>query len=169
MEYKLIPLTQGKFALVDACDYDFLMQWKWKYNPSHPHSKSGYAMRNKNLGIIDGKRKWQVFRMHRVLMNPSVNMQVDHINGDSLDNRRENLRICNNRNNSYIQTKTNNTSSIYKGVSWKKQNNKWQAAIRSEKTIYLGLFESEEDAALAYNLAAIKYFGEFANFNKAAA
>ena len=159
-----IILTQGKTAIVDEADFEWLSQWKWYFWKGR--NGNGYAIRKDNLGIVDGIRKWDIFRMHRVIMSAPSNMQVDHINVNPLDNRRENLRLCTHRENTYNKKKSRG-SSKYKGVSWKRDNNKWQAAIRCGlETHYLGLFSSQESAAAAYNEAAIKYFGEFAGLNE---
>ena len=95
---------------------------------------------------------------------------VDHINRDKLDNRRENLRLCNmtesNRNRGPIHFKhSSSITSKYKGVHWSK--NKWRATIEvNGKKIYLGFFDNEQDAAIAYNEAAKKYFGDYAYLNE---
>lgn len=157
---KEILLTQGKIAIVDASDYDFLMQWKWKF-VSH-----GYACRNHHVGIVNGKRIQKRIYMHRLILNVPIGQYTDHINGDMLDNRRCNLRICTNQQNAANSKKYSIiTSSKYKGVAWDEVNTKWRAQIYVKKSIYLGRFSSEIEAAKAYNDAAIKYHDEFARLN----
>lgn len=155
-----ILLTQGKTAVVDDDDYIFLMQWKWSYN-------GRYAVRGEYLGIFSGKYKYKMIRMHRIISNTPAKMQTDHINGNGIDNRRSNLRICTHKENLCNQQLQQGKSSIYKGVYRRKDKNKWQAYIHiNDKSKYLGLFMNEIDAAMAYNESAIKYFGEFARINE---
>ena len=158
---KQIPLSQGKFVIVDDKDYEFLSQWKWCFN-------GRYAMRNKYLGWKNRKSILKTIYMHRLILNPPDGFYTDHINGDKLDNRRSNLRICTNQQNQFNQTPTQGGSSKYKGVTWHKRDEMWMSSIRlNNKTKFLGYFDSEEDAAQAYNFAAIEHHGEFANLNKA--
>lgn len=105
--------------------------------------------------------------MHRLIINCQNNKCVDHINHDTKDNRKENLRICTNHENSLNTQKQNRkTSSKYKGVCFDKKSNKWRAIIAYKgKQKYLGTFENEKDAALEYNKHAIEMFGEYANIN----
>ena len=95
-------------------------------------------------------------------------MQVDHINGNRLDNRASNLRVCTHSQNQRNQTdRRTYTSSIYKGVSWHKGTQKWASNINVDgKMEYLGIFEDERDAAIAYNNAATLHFKEFASLNE---
>jgi hypothetical protein len=149
---KKVPLTQGEFALVDDEDYVLVSQYKWHL---HKGRKTNYArIKNKHICTT----------MHRmVLVNPEG--LVDHINGNGLDNRKENLRVCTNAQNIRNMVKTSG-SSKYKGVTWDKRCNKWAAAIwLNYKRIHLGRYSSEIDAAKAYNEAAIRLFGDFANLN----
>ena len=149
---KQIPLSQGKFAAVDDADYDWLAKHKWSYDPK------GYAMRRSaNVTIF----------MHRVVLNASGPVVVDHVNGDGLDNRRENLRIVTTAQNNYNRhPEKRPKTSQYKGVSLNKTVNRWQAHIKKgEDRRYLGLYDSEQDAARAYNAAARHYFGEHAFVN----
>lgn len=155
---KLIPLTQGHHAIVDDDDYDFLMQWKWF------SGKRGYVLR-KAPG-----HNTQTLCMHRVVMGlePSDPRRVDHINRNTADNRRCNLRLVTIRLNSLnrVGTKTARSYSHYKGVTFHKRQNKWQAQLFVDgKQLYLGKFESEHEAAVAYNAAAQKHFGEYAFLN----
>lgn len=156
---KLIPLTKGRFALVDAADYEWLMGWKWYFNGK-------YAARKQHISFFQGKQKQKGIKMHRVIMNTMEGMDTDHINGDGLDNRRENLRICTTSQNMANQIKTRGVSK-YKGVVWDRARTKWAARVKiNKKAIFLGRFDNEEEAGLAYNVAAQKYFGEFARINQ---
>lgn len=115
-------------------------------------------------GRLKGSKK--TFYLHRFIMNASINDQVDHIDGNPLNNKKENLRICSNKENSKSQSIRKRNTSGYKGVTWDKQRSKWKAQITiNYKHKSLGFFNSKEDAALCYNEGAIKYFGEFALLN----
>jgi hypothetical protein len=141
-------------VIVDNEDYEELSKYKWSLHGCYEHNK--YAYRK-----INGKS----VMMHRVIMNPPSNMVIDHINGNGLDNRKANLRIC-----TATQNKANNFSHLkgklskYKGVSL--DHGLWIASIvNGNKKIRLGWFRDEKDAAMAYNEAASKYRGEFARLN----
>lgn len=152
---RLIPLTQGKFAIVDAEDYDYLMQWKWHYS-------MGYAMHKL---YRDGKSK--TIMMHRVIAGTPDELQTDHINCNRLDNRKANLRNCTATQNQYNRANGVGKGSKYKGVSWHKHRGKWRASIVIQgQHKHLGLFDSEIDAAFAYNKSAEANFGEYVNINK---
>lgn len=148
---KAIPLTKGKHAIVDADDYDFLMQWKWYFN-------NGYAARKPNIQIY----------MHRLVARTPTGMDTDHINKNTLDNRKTNLRICTRSQNNGNSKKRGGgkASSIYKGVCFHRAAAKWMAQIGTkDRNIYLGLYDSEEEAAIAYNLGSSQYFGKFSRQN----
>ncbi len=153
-----IQLTQGKYALVDDEDYEWLSQWKW-----HADKKGNnyYAKRN---FMVEGVRKNTY--IHRDIMNPPKYMEIDHKNGDGLDNRRKNLRVCTKSQNAMNRKSQKYSTSIYLGVSWDKEKKRWRAIIKANgKTKKLGRFKTELEAAIIYNIAARKYFGEFARPN----
>ncbi len=160
---KKIKLTQGQFALVDDEDFAYLNQWKW-HAILKKTTGNYYACRSEK-----GKRLW----MHRIIINPKNNQVTDHINHDGCDNRRNNLRPCSPAENSRnkMQGKRKNGGK-YKGVYRRTKNGKplatWRAQIRYEKRLYnLGSFNSDIEAAIAYDIASQVFFGKFAkpNFN----
>jgi hypothetical protein len=151
---KEIPLTQGKFALVDDEDFEWLSQWRWHFD------HKGYAIRDTQEHTI---------YMHRLIANIPEGLFTDHINGNGLDNRRKNLRPCNTAQNSANQRIRKDNTSGYKGVTWDTERKIWAAQCHTvgRKHIFLGRFENIEDAARAYDKKAIELHGEFArtNFN----
>ena len=157
---KLILLTQGKFTIVDTDDFDWLNQWKWGLYSNEKRGRI-YAIRTIFIHP-DGTRFKTSLRMHRIIMNAPIDMQVDHINGDGLDNRRCNLRICTNKENASNKKHRAGGSSKFKGICWHKAVGKWYAYINNKS---IGYYTSEIDAAKAYNKAALKYHGEFARLN----
>ncbi len=155
MAFKEIPLNTGAVTIVDEADYDRLMKFKWRI------SDKGYAMRTQT-----DKGKASGVLMHRMLLDPPKGFMADHINGDRLDNRRCNLRLATALENARNRTNNHNSRSKYKGVAWKVENNKWQARIRIVgKQHHIGLFDTEEDAAYAYNEAAKLQHGDFSRLN----
>lgn len=155
---KTIILTQNKVALVDDSDYEPLNAVKWY--AIFLNRERWYARRK--LPRDGGPAK--TLDMHRVLI-PNVS-EVDHKNGDGLDNRRDNLRAATRAQNMANSRKRSGGSSQFKGVSWGKRDSIWQAKItKAGKCFYLGNFVLEKDAAMAYDAAAREYFGEFANIN----
>jgi hypothetical protein len=154
---KEIKLTKGMVTLVDEVDFDYLNQSKWCVHRSHA---TFYAHRR-----LHGK----LISMHRVIlerMGFKNFEQVDHINGNKLDNRRSNLRPATESQNQWNRTKLVNNKSGYKGVHWNKDRSKWRASIRFNRHLYhLGYFTDPIEAAKAYNDAAIEYHGEFAKLN----
>lgn len=152
---KRIELTKGQHALVDDADFEFLNQWKWRL------SNRGYAVR--------GERKNGIYKtifIHRELLATPEGFITDHINGDCLDNRRSNLRVVTHRQNAMNRQKDVKTISQFKGVSFYKKLNKWGAHIfHNNRLRYLGLFEQEHHAALAYDLWAKELFGPYAKTN----
>lgn len=153
---KYIPLSQGKFAIVDDEDFELVSQYKWYYHQGYAVTHGGQHPNQFTLS------------MHRLILNKGFGNRdyTDHINGNKLDNRRANLRICTNAQNCRNRTINTNNTSGYKGVSWNKANKKWTAYIKLNwKLVFLGNFVNKEDAAIAYDKAAQELYGEFARLN----
>lgn len=148
-----IPLTKGRFTLVADFDYEKVARFNWTFLSSG----RGYAIRAVQE---NGKRVY--YLMHRVLMDAPPDMEVDHQDGDSLNNRRGNLRLCTHKKNRGNTRKHKDNKSGFKGVCWNKNAQKWQGSAMGT---YLGLFEDKEDAARAYDEAAKRIVGPFANLN----
>jgi hypothetical protein len=157
-EYPTISLTQGQVAIVDADDFEWLSQFAW-YAHICRNTRQYYA----RCGI-GPKRNMHQILMHRMILgltNPRIG--VDHINRDTLDNRRVNLRIATkSQNGANAKVRSDNTSGL-KGVSFHKGAGKWAAQIHKDgRTLYLGLHATPESAHKAYCEAAAKVHGEFA-------
>jgi hypothetical protein len=151
---RLIPLTQGQNAIVDAADFDWLSRWNW-CACFDPTTKSFRAL-----------RPHPTVYMHREILGCTEREEGDHRNHDTLDNRRGNLRKCTQAQNNANKRKYAKGSSSYKGVRWHKIGRKWEAYIgASTSHKYLGLFIPEEDAARAYDVAALELYGDFAHLN----
>ncbi len=155
----LIYLGRGNYAIVDTKNLRTLSSSRWCL---FVQGDKRYARRYES-GKNGGRKT--IF-MHREILNTPDGFLTDHVNGNGLDNRETNLRVCTrgqNRQNSLKKTKA---SSKYKGVYWQKSAKKWKARLTFEKkSIYLGLYQDEKIAAKAYDQKAIELFGEFANLN----
>ncbi len=151
-----IPLTRNEFALIDPDDFAKINQHKWLC------CSRGYARRT----VYGDSKKWQAY-MHKEIIEIPDGMFTDHINGNRLDNRKCNLRAVDRKQNGRNRRKHIKGSSEYKGVSWSQGKKKWIARITiTEKQVELGAFDSQFEAAVVYNHAANKYFGEYAHLNK---
>ena len=156
---KIIPLTRGRVTLVDDADFEWLNQWKWRWQPDPP--RVGYAARS-----IRRNGKHTSVMMHRLILEAPSGMVTDHRNRNGLDNRKANLRLCTRSQNRTNSKKQRGCASRFKGVHWNRDRRKWQARIgpRSKRQ-HLGFFDDERAAARAYNAAAVEHFGEFARLN----
>ncbi len=144
----------------------------WKKSPGSNVKKGDQAGRVETDGYNRIKLKNKNYSTHRIIwemFNEKINdkLKIDHIDGNRNNNFIENLRLATFSQNSNNYKKPKNNTSGYKGVSWKKQNNKWLVQITvNNKRVYIGYFIDLLTAAKAYNEAALKYHGEFAKLNK---
>lgn len=158
-----VPLRNGGVALISEESLSLVSGYRW-YGVRRPKGYENalpYA-----FGFRSNTRPFYV-QMHRLVIGAPSGVLVDHINGDTLDNRLENLRICSNSQNSHHRVrKQRSTSSRYHGVTWHKSSGKWQVSvgIRGQRC-YVGLFSDEITAAMAADLKSLEIFGEFARLN----
>lgn len=154
-DHYAIPLGGHKkgFALVDKQDWAGPVVRNWCIVGQRTACAGGWK---------DGK----AVHLHRLILNAPTGEMVDHINGDAMDNRRSNLRLCSAADNSRNRKRHKNKVGKYKGTYFLRDRKKWQAHIRiNYKLVWLGRYNTEEDAARAYDTAAKKHFGEFARLN----
>jgi hypothetical protein len=152
---KIYLKNSGKFAIVDDSDYAYLSQFIWREHGT------GYAVRT-----IYRNGKCTISRMHREIIDAIKGRETDHINGNRLDNRKKNLRECTTSQNQANRGAQRNNTSGYKGVRKSTLGKKYEARIQvNRKLLYIGCFETPEIAAMAYDEAARKYFGDFAKTN----
>lgn len=152
---KQITLTQDKVALVDDADFEWLSRWKWR---ARKCGMVWYACRN------SPRPEHQTIYMHREILGDS--WHIDHKDGDGLNNQRQNLRSASKQQNGQNSGLRKNNTSGFKGVSHNRKLNKWVAQIQvGERSIYLGVFATAEESALAYDKAAVEHCGDFARLN----
>jgi hypothetical protein len=153
---KTIPLTQGKVALVDDADFEWLNRWKWQA------ARGGHTYYAVRTDYSEGRKR--KISMHRLIMGAPEGVEIDHQDRDGLNNRRENLRLAT-RSQSMRNRRTWG-SSLFNGVSWIKSKRRWQVQIQHQEVQkYLGSFKCEKVAALAYDFAARELHEGFAKLN----
>lgn len=149
-----IKTSSGKVFIIDREDYKKVSLYKWHI------SSHGYVKRDE----WNGKNRKVVYLHRYILEINNTKSLVDHVNGDKLDNRKSNLRLCNRSQNACNSKLSKNNSSGYKGV--RKKRKKWQAYFKfNGKQKSIGVFETKQEAALAYNKKVLAVFGEFAKLN----
>lgn len=161
-----VSTTRGPkvFAKISPQDAARILQYKWRFI----QNKKGRVGQTIRYAVAQEKRDgiYVRLKMHRLILDAPEGTHVDHINGDGLDNRRENIRICTPQLNQANSRKHIVGSSRYKGVAWSAAARKWRAYIAVDrKQTHLGLFESEVEAAQAYDQKAREVFGEYAFTN----
>ena len=153
----IIVTTNGYEVQVSPEDYRVLSAMRWSAIKRGPR---------KTMLYVQATRRWGAVSMHRFIMSPPPGMQVDHANGDTLDNRRENLRICTACENARNHKVNVDSKSGYRGVAPTTWPGRWRAVIHiNGKQKALGCYGTPEEAALAFNRAAIQHHGEFARLN----
>lgn len=164
-----LPLTQGKVALVDDADYEALAVFKWHaQRVSRVHGDPvWYAARTVNVRRDDGTRHTYHVLMHHEITGLPTSVEIDHWDGDGLNNQRGNIRECSGTlNNANRTRRIPNPSAPYRGVTLHRKSGRWQAQIKHlGNNAYLGLFDDPADAARAYDAAASRLFGQFARLN----
>lgn len=147
-----IPTTRGMFATIDSVSFPLLAKYRW-----YVHCRFGrfYARATTGNGIF----------MHRLILGFPNGLQIDHVNCNGLDNRKENLRLATPRQNQLNGPPLKGHK--YKGITYHKRDRLWEARINISERVQIscGFHRSEEEAARAYNLAASKHYGEFARLN----
>lgn len=156
--YCEIPMASGDKLLIDTEDYDSVIRYSWCLIRSGRTKIIKYARARVNGSKI---------LLHRFLMNPPPDRDVDHKNHNGLDNRKHNLRMCTDSQNRGNRKSNYNSTSGHKGVTWLANSNKWRVRISNGRgcSRTIGLFTDAHDAACAYNKAALEQWGEFALLN----
>lgn len=156
---KKIFLSQGKVALVDDADFEWVSKWKWCVAKDE---NRWYAVRN----VYSGGRQHRVW-MHREINKTPKGRKTDHQDGNTLNNSRANLRTASDKENSYsFKHRAAGFKSQFRGVCWHSKIKKWRASVRaSGKRIWLGWFDSEFEAAKARDIAAFELHGVFTQLN----
>jgi hypothetical protein len=162
---RLIPLSRGNAARVDEADLPLVQDYVWSAKPS---KWNVYAMRG---SWHPRTKRFQSVLMHRVILQDAIaaappGLVVDHIDGDGLNNTRRNLRLCTPRENAWNQRRRPGAGSRFQGVHWSEPHGAWTATITLDgRRVSLGMFPTEEEAALAWDEAAFQHRGEFACLN----
>lgn len=158
---KFIPLGRGFFAKVDDADFERVNQFKWH---SRGYKNKGTKIRYAVRSVWNGKTFDKIYLHHFIFGDK---LKRDHRNGDGLDNQRENLRLCNNSDNSRNRSMARNNTSGLKGVSWHNHTGKWRASLSiNDRHVSLGVYDDKIHAAKVYDGISVLIFGEFAKTNR---
>jgi hypothetical protein len=146
-------------VLIDDEDYEMVSRYNWQVAMKRGTPYIQCSARDEN-----GKKITK--QLAREVTNAPKGVIVDHKSGNTLDNRKQNLRFSNNKTNAQNMRSNINSTSKYKGVSWNSERKKWRAVLKyNDKQVHIGRFNSEEEAARAYDKKALELFGEFARLN----
>ena len=161
---RCLKLTKGKTAIVDDEDYYWVSQWNWC---AVELSGIWYAKRSKKKGVLRNCESYEIY-LHRVVTRTiDKELVVDHLDSDGLNNQKSNLRVCTLAENNSHTSSHRDSSSKFLGVSYDAARNKWKVSLRCKgRTVLNKRFNTETEAALAYNDAARRYLGNNVNFNK---
>jgi hypothetical protein len=152
-----VPLTKGYEAIIDAEDAKLIGQWNWHANLG---GKNVYARRKVKKCEVDIEGRYMF--LHRELLKPGTEIHVDHIDGNGLNNRKENLRLVTSHQNCFNRKINSNSTSGLKGVTWNKKDQRWRAQIRFDgEKIFLGNYKCPNEAYAAYCKASADLHGEF--------
>lgn len=162
--YRTISLSRGLDAIVDSSDFEWLSKYRWHAIKNGRHSPRYYATRAQHVA---GEGRALTILMHRMIMGDiPKDRVVDHINGNSLDNRRCNLRLATRRQNAHNVSPHQKRKSPIKGATWSNQRQGWLARITVEgNLLYMGVFKNDVECGILYDNAARFFFGEFAALN----
>lgn len=156
---KEIQLTQGQVAIVDDEDVEKVSRMRW-----HAQRSRGKWYAGSNCRQADGSYRY--CSMHRIVLDAEKGQEIDHIDGNALNNTRANLRFVTHQQNVFNRGTSRRDKAGYKGISMDKRTGEWKARIAPNGTqIYLGRYPTQEEAAIAYDSAAREYYGEFAWVN----
>lgn len=151
---RIIPLTKGESTKIDTEDLNRITRYKWYFD-------RGYARRRFECNGVQ-----RCMHMHREILQAPDGFEVDHINGDTLDNRKANLRLVTRRENQFNSSSHMGSTSKFKGVFWYKHLQRWRVRLCIDrKSKHIGYFDDEVEAAKAYNVAALNIYGEYAKLN----
>ena len=156
-----LELTKGFKTRLDAKDADAMGAFNWYAQTGSGNRKRMYAARR-----VGGRLNGKIIYLHRILTGAKTHQQVDHINGDSLDNRRRNLRLCSHGQNRMNSLRYSSNTSGFKGVSFRKDTGMWDCRLTVKgRQIIGGCFKTAELAAHAYDRLSKKYHGKFGYLN----
>lgn len=155
--FEIFKLNKGYFTKIDSEDLPRVSEHKWRVTTVDKYNKP------RAVSSLNGRK---ILLLSRFIMNAPDGKVVDHVNGDTLDDRKSNLRVCSQRENLFNRKLNKNNHSGYKGVFWSGKHNKWLSQLQTNhKVYYLGLYSDKVKAAEAYDRKAIEFFGEYAKTN----